>query len=214
MAIMKKFQRARSDEQKAIRLNAIYDAAAALFDESEYTELTMSRLAERAGLKKASLYNYFGSKEEVFMRLFLRELDVWIEDFAKRSARLRKPQPARVAGLIADLLVEHSRFTRLFAILSSIIERNVAAPALREFKLETLARMARLAESTQRMLPQMALKRIFEFQTQLHIMITGLWPIAHPNAQLQEALDTEPLRDFKIEFHPTCKSLLIRLLAD
>ncbi|WP_033575673.1 TetR/AcrR family transcriptional regulator [Dickeya chrysanthemi] len=45
---------------------AIIDAAAQLFQEAGYERASMSEVAKRAGGSKATLYNYFASKEELF----------------------------------------------------------------------------------------------------------------------------------------------------
>jgi len=45
---------------------AILDVAADLFRESGFERASMSELCLRVGGSKATLYNYFSSKEEVF----------------------------------------------------------------------------------------------------------------------------------------------------
>ncbi|MCX8959254.1 TetR/AcrR family transcriptional regulator [Erwinia psidii] len=48
------------------RREAIIEAAAALFQEMGYERASMNELARRLGGSKATLYNYFPSKEELF----------------------------------------------------------------------------------------------------------------------------------------------------
>ena len=48
------WQRARQPEQKAERRTVILEAAAALFDEREFADISMRDVAERSGLGKAS----------------------------------------------------------------------------------------------------------------------------------------------------------------
>lgn len=211
---MGEFQRARSSEQKTLRLDSIYAAASELFEQGDFDSVTMKALAEQSGLKKASLYNYFKTKEEVFMELFLRELDDWIVEFRARCERMRKPNPERVAGLIADLLVERPRFSRLFAIVSNVLERNVSIEKLREFKTEVLTKSGQLVAIFQSVLPHLSTRQIFEFQIQLHAIVAGLWSIAHPTETYKEAIQVDHLRVFEVDFHSTCKKMLARLLNE
>lgn len=48
------------------RRQAILDAAAEVFKEMGFERATMAAICERLGYSKATLYNYFGSKEELF----------------------------------------------------------------------------------------------------------------------------------------------------
>lgn len=48
------------------RRQAILEAAAEVFQETGFERTTMSAICERLGYSKATLYNYFASKEELF----------------------------------------------------------------------------------------------------------------------------------------------------
>ncbi|WP_026436655.1 TetR/AcrR family transcriptional regulator [Acidovorax sp. JHL-9] len=48
------------------RRQAILDTAAEVFQEMGFERTTMAAICERLGYSKATLYNYFGSKEELF----------------------------------------------------------------------------------------------------------------------------------------------------
>lgn len=48
------------------RRQAILDAAAEVFQETGFERTTMAAICERLGYSKATLYNYFASKEELF----------------------------------------------------------------------------------------------------------------------------------------------------
>ena len=48
------------------RRQAILEAAAGVFQETGFERATMSAICERLGYSKATLYNYFASKEELF----------------------------------------------------------------------------------------------------------------------------------------------------
>jgi AcrR family transcriptional regulator len=52
------------------RRRAILDAAAAVFDGRGYAATTVEEIAERAGISKGSVYNYFHSKHDLFNHLF------------------------------------------------------------------------------------------------------------------------------------------------
>ncbi len=53
--------------------------AAELFAERGYAGASMTDIAKRVGVRKPSLYNYFSSKEELFMDLLESSLSAWGE---------------------------------------------------------------------------------------------------------------------------------------
>ena len=71
------WQRARRPEQIAERREEILTAAADLLGERDFDAISMSEIAERAGLGKGTLYHYYRTREEVFLQLYLRDARAW-----------------------------------------------------------------------------------------------------------------------------------------
>lgn len=65
------------------RLNEsrILDAAEAVFAEAGFTGATMQSIAAQAGLPKANLHYYFGTKETLYRTLLSNILDMWVDAF-------------------------------------------------------------------------------------------------------------------------------------
>ena len=61
------FQRARSDEQRAIRRQTILDTAAAMLEDMPVSELSLNELSRRVGLAKSNVLRYFDSREAVLL---------------------------------------------------------------------------------------------------------------------------------------------------
>lgn len=72
-------QRARSKQQKAARQAAILRSARSLAEDVGYDGVTMAELGRRAGVAKGTLYLYFRTKEEVFLRLYSDLLEDVVE---------------------------------------------------------------------------------------------------------------------------------------
>ncbi|MBV9153512.1 MAG: helix-turn-helix transcriptional regulator [Alphaproteobacteria bacterium] len=64
----KAVSKARDDGSR----EAIVDAAQRLFLERGFGAVSMDDLAEAAGVARQTLYNQFGSKEEIFQEMLLR----------------------------------------------------------------------------------------------------------------------------------------------
>ncbi len=59
--------------------NLILDAALRVFSEKGYHESRLEDIAATAGFSKASLYNYYEDKEEIFLHILIRAHEKFIE---------------------------------------------------------------------------------------------------------------------------------------
>ena len=66
-------------QKSELKRQAILDAAVQLFGETGFERGTMSEIAAVAGLTKATVYNYFNSKEELFFEVMLRWIQLEME---------------------------------------------------------------------------------------------------------------------------------------
>ena len=93
MWAMVMFQRARSEEQREARRQAILGAAAAMLAEMPVAEVTLNELSRRAGLAKSNVLRYFESREAVLLELldsawqdWLAQLDAELADAVVAAA--------------------------------------------------------------------------------------------------------------------------------
>jgi AcrR family transcriptional regulator len=63
---------ATQQERTAASTAAILDAADSLFGSAGFLATSVQSIAEQAGVSKSGLLHHFGSKEEIFRRVFLR----------------------------------------------------------------------------------------------------------------------------------------------
>ena len=66
-------------EQRVWRRNQLMSAAAQITLENGLENLTISAIADRAGLSRTSVYEYFSSKEELVRDLIIDELHNYVE---------------------------------------------------------------------------------------------------------------------------------------
>ncbi|MFB3894023.1 MAG: TetR/AcrR family transcriptional regulator [Phycisphaerae bacterium] len=63
------------------RKTAILVAAERVFSECGYAATTMEAVAERAGISKGNIYNYFQNKQDLFQHVFARSFTLYEKDF-------------------------------------------------------------------------------------------------------------------------------------
>lgn len=113
------------------RREAILDAALEVFSALGLHGASVDRLAERAGLSKTNLLYYFPSKEELYVAVLRRVLDVWLDPLQSLDAR-SEPAAALRSYIRTKLTLSRDapQASRLFCL--EIVQ---GAPLLR-FELE------------------------------------------------------------------------------
>jgi len=73
-----------SDERKTARREQILEGARRCFAENGYEGATVAKLEGDIGLSRGAIFNYFPSKEDLFIELAVRDSarmsDVWVEE--------------------------------------------------------------------------------------------------------------------------------------
>ena len=121
-------------------LAALAAASAASYadeDESNFTNLTVDRLARRAGISRASFYIYFEDKAEL-VRSWHRDLDEQANTALAQWWPTGPPTPSalrRILAQLADIYRENR------AVLSAIQEMTPHDPLLRQARTDSFTTM-------------------------------------------------------------------------
>lgn len=103
---------APSDNEQ--REQRILDAAAELIAHYGYDKTTVSDIARDAGVSKGTIYLHFDSKDDLFERLLMREMQAYTETWLDLIDA--DPQGGTIAGLYKNSLYALSRSTFMAAM--------------------------------------------------------------------------------------------------
>lgn len=146
---MPDYQRARSPEQKAERMEAIMDVAEELFAELPYHEINMGLIAKELGWARSNLYKYAATQEEIFLALHNRANQSFIED-AIDTIGNSACSNREFAQKWAEAMARHADYLRYQDILIAIIESNTSLERLVEFKRSFAEMIAPVVELLQK----------------------------------------------------------------
>jgi AcrR family transcriptional regulator len=136
--------RARSDEQRQAKLDAILDAALAVFAEKGFADARLDKVAARAGVAKGTIYLYVESKQALFEALIRSGIAVPIEAIEQRVAGLDLPLEA-VLRMIFGFIRQEVLGTRRQEIARLVITEAGRFPEIAEFyHREVVSRGVRL----------------------------------------------------------------------
>ncbi|NGM11557.1 TetR family transcriptional regulator [Verrucosispora sp. CWR15] len=212
------FQRARTEEQREIRRQAILDAASAMLDEMPVAAVTLNELSRRAGLAKPNVLRYFESREAVLLELLDRFLAEWLADLTAEltngiDAKLPMAERAvAVAEILSRSLSGRVVLCDLFGAQGSVLEHNVSVEVAVRHKRASLAHLATMAELVQQHLPELG-ENAELFGLQTLVMAGSLSAYATPPPSLAAAYQAEPsLARFHMELKDALKLALTAAL--
>ena len=123
-----------SPELTAARKEEIMNACEQLYQTMNFKEITLKEIGEVTTFTRTSIYNYFQTKEEIFLGLFQREYELWceaLEGILKRPGMLSRRQ---LADRIAETLSDRELMLKLLAVNLYDMEENSRMERLVEYK--------------------------------------------------------------------------------
>ena len=187
------FQRARSDEQRALRSQAILDTAAAMLEEMPVAELSLNELSRRVGLAKSNVLRYFDSREAVLLELLAGSSREWIAHVAaelpsavSRPARFER-RAEQLAAAITRSLAERPVLCDLISAQAAVLEHNVSVEAVTRYKLASLADAEALTGLVRDALPELGQDEAWRYVVGAWVMTSGLWAYARPPEAVLQA---------------------------
>ena len=121
-------------EQIALKREEIINACEKLYQTMSFREITLKKIGNITSFSRPTIYNYFETKEEIFLALFQREYDRWNEDLAAildGNERLTKKE---LAGKIASSLEGREQLLKLLSMNNYDMESNSRQELLNSFK--------------------------------------------------------------------------------
>ena len=183
--------RARQPEQKHARREAILAAAFRLWKLRGFQQLTMNDLAAEAGLAKGTLYLYFVTKEELFLAMLEVRFVAWLRAVHEGLASTATDDLSSIAAIIAETLEQEPDVLPLLLLQHPILEHNVDAKSVIEFRRRILRPMMQVAQRLESKIPRL---RGQGLQTLLRVQayMAGVQQHLSSPAPLLAAFDADP----------------------
>jgi AcrR family transcriptional regulator len=198
-----------------VRRQAILDAAAALFTEREYSEVSLNEIARRASFTKSNVYRYFSTREEIFLALFAEAYEALTEGLVKALNKLpADSKPTAISQALVAELEKHERLLGLASLLAVSLERNSSYDAVLEFKLELAGMSERLFQAYARLLPEASTEDLNYLHAGLSALSAGWWPLCNPNETVSKVMSRPELSHFRHEFRPLMQRVLSAIIED
>jgi AcrR family transcriptional regulator len=123
-----------SPEMANARREEIIAACETLYEKMGFKDLTLKEIAKYTSLSRPSIYNYFETKEEIFLAILQKEYWSWVEALNREIEEHETMSKDMVAEVIARTLCDHPQILKIVSMNHYDMEANSRVERLIEFK--------------------------------------------------------------------------------
>ena len=167
------------------RREEIIDACAALYETMSLREITIKLIGARTSFTRTSIYNYFETKEEIFLALLRREYEAWTADLDALPAQ---PDAAALADALARTLERRGTMLRLLSMNLYDIEANSRVENLAAFTPRYAAAMQAVRRLLARSRPSLSGPAAERFLYAFYPFLFGIYPYTTVTPKQQQAM--------------------------
>ena len=123
-----------SEELINARKEEIINACAALYETMSFKEITIRDISEKTSFSRPSIYNYFQTKEEIFLALLEREHEEWIAALRELAESSPSLSVEEFSDQLAGTLAKRGCMLKLMSMNIYDMEVNSRMENLVDFK--------------------------------------------------------------------------------
>ena len=181
-----------SPELTASRKEEIVNACEKLYQTMSFKEITIKDIGAVTSFTRTSIYNYFQTKEEIFLALMQREYELWAEEMNELAKENETMTPEEFSSALAHSLEKHEQLLKLLAMNHYDMEENSRPERLTEFKVAYGASLDAVRVCVRKFFPET------DCESFIFVFFPFLFGVYPYSVATQKQLDA--MRDAKMKF--------------
>ena len=198
----------------AERRETIINACEKLYQSMSFKEITLKEIGNIVPFSRPTIYNYFQTKEEIFLALFQREYDRWNEDLSAILENNETLTRAELADKIASSLSGRQQLLKLLSMNNYDMEANSRQELLNTFKQSYGRSMRLICLLLEKYCPKMSVSDIQNFIYIFFPFMFGIYPYTAVTEKQKNAMKEAGINYVYQTVYELTYSCLISLLAE
>ena len=178
-----------SPELTAARKEEIIAACEKLYQSMSFKEITIQEIAKFTSFTRPSIYNYFETKEEIFLALLQKEYERWAADLEEIVSGAERMTRDETAQALARSLERRTQLLKLMSMNHFDMEANSRMERLTEFKAAFGGSMKAVERLLRKFCPEMRAENRRNFIYAFFPFIYGIYPYCVVTEQQREAME-------------------------
>ena len=201
-----------SEELTHARKEEIIDACAALYETMGFRDITIRDIGAKTSFTRTSIYNYFQTKEEIFLALLQREHEAWIADLEELARQEGGLSVEEFADRMARTLEKRECMLKLESMNLYDMEGSSRMENLVAFKKVYAAAIDEVSRCLERLFPAMTARDIRTFIYAFFPFLFGVYPYAAPTEKQREAMALAHVDYARCSICEIVKAFLLNML--
>ena len=197
----------------AQRREEIINACEKLYQTMSFKEITLKDIGEETSFSRPAIYNYFQTKEEIFLALFELEYKRWNEDLEKILEENDSLTRTEIAENIACSLEKREQLLKLLSMNNYDMEANSRLELLTTFKAAYGKSMTNIRSILSRFCPEIGSEELENFIYVFYPFMFGIYPYARVTEKQKTAMKDAQVNYVDHSIYEITYNCLIRLLG-
>lgn len=203
-----------SPELTAARKQEIINACEKLYQTMSFKDITLKEIGNVTTFTRTSIYNYFQTKEEIFLALYEREYERWNLELI---SILEENEVLSIEGLadkIARSIEHRAQLLKLLSMNNYDMEKNSRPELLVSFKESYGASIKNVKKLLSKFRPDMDDEEIQNFIYVFFPFMFGIYPYTSVTDKQKAAMEEAGVEYVYQSIYELTYSCLIRLLRN
>ena len=201
-----------SAELVSAREAEIVDACERLYRTMSFGEITIKEIGGETSFTRTSVYNYFQTKEEIFLALLQREYAAWNRELREAAEGAESLSREALAGLLADTLSRRGVLLKILSMNLYEIEGQSRPEKLAAFKREFCRTTELVDRALHLVRPALTEERCAQFPYSFFPFVYGVYPYTSVTPKQDEAMRAAGISYRRYTVYELVKMTASRLL--
>ena len=201
-------------ELVAQRRDEIVNACEGLYQTMSFKDITLKEISKVTSFSRPTIYNYFQTKEEIFLALFEREYDRWNAELEAILAENEELTRTMLADKLARSLERREQLLKLLSMNNYDMEANSRRELLTTFKAAYGRSMELVRAIVTKFCPDMGAEEIQGFIYVFFPFMFGIYPYARVTDKQRGAMKDAHVNYSYPSIYELTRASLIRLLGE
>ena len=196
-----------------IRKEEIINACEKLYENNSFKDITIKSIGEETTFSRTSIYNYFQTKEEIFLALLKREYERWIDDLNEMYEKNSEMTKEVFADKLANTVAKRNNLLKLLSMNMYDMEENSRMEELIEFKRAYGNAIKMVRKCVDKFFGNMSDEEKEEFVFLFFPLMYGIYPYAEVTEKQMQAMETADVPFKYLSIYDITYKGIIKLLS-
>ena len=178
-----------SPELTEARREEIINACEKLYQTMSFKEITIKEIGNATTFTRTSIYNYFQTKEEIFLALLKREYELWIGSLKQTMEQVDTMTKEAFASMLAHSLEERAQLLKIMSMNHYDMETGSRRSHLAAFKVAYGESIRTVGACLDRYFPDMPDGQKQDFIYTFFPFMFGIYPYTYVTEKQKTAME-------------------------